>query len=411
MSSTTTSPVVVASTAATAASVIANASVSGDDDIDCSTVTKFDSSAYRFWCTGVLVSIVALVGLVGNLLAMVVLSRPKLRDDVFHQLLFALACFDLLYITCGGINYTFRAFDASSDVFTVLFPHFIHPVTHVAMAGTIFTTLAISIERYLGLCHPLLPPQSRKTWFYIVPVVIVAVLVNVPKFLEVKLEWNSDGVPSYTSTSLRFSESYIRYYIMWTRLFSTAVIPVTALLFLNTRIVVDLCRPRAQRFGSNGNRHDQRRVLKEINTCLVLLCIVLVFLVCHAARITLDVYEFSNLEKIIVCTPWRGLPAWVFALTPVSHFLMVFNSSVNFFIYCLVGHTFRRELCRVFGMDSYSHVPTSVLQPSATGNSRMSSYNLAAMGGMPATSNSNNGESTPLRENRHGIIEECSNSK
>ena len=36
-------------------------------------------------------------------------ARPKLRD-VFHQLLFALACFDMTFIVCGGVNYTFRAF-------------------------------------------------------------------------------------------------------------------------------------------------------------------------------------------------------------------------------------------------------------------------------------------------------------
>ncbi len=50
-------------------------------------------------------------------------------------------------------------------MYTIMFPYFLYPVTHVALAGTIFTTLAISIERYLGLCHPMLPPQSRKAWW------------------------------------------------------------------------------------------------------------------------------------------------------------------------------------------------------------------------------------------------------
>jgi len=62
---------------------------------------------FKWWCDGLLVSIVGTIGFVGNTLALIVLSRPSLRD-VFHQLLFALACFDTLYIVCGGINYTFR---------------------------------------------------------------------------------------------------------------------------------------------------------------------------------------------------------------------------------------------------------------------------------------------------------------
>ena len=66
--------------------------------------------------------------------------RPKLRD-VFHQLLFALACFDMTFIVCGGVNYTFRAFKAQSDVITYLFPYLIYPMTHVAIGGTIMMTV------------------------------------------------------------------------------------------------------------------------------------------------------------------------------------------------------------------------------------------------------------------------------
>ena len=33
---------------------------------------------------------------------------------------------------------------------------------------------------------------------------------------------------------------------MWTRLFSTALIPVSLLLFLNTRIMVDLCNSKVR---------------------------------------------------------------------------------------------------------------------------------------------------------------------
>ena len=70
---------------------------------------RLENDDYRFWLDGVLVSVIGSAGFVGNLLALIVLSRPQLRD-VFHQLLFALACFDLLFIVFGGISYTFRAF-------------------------------------------------------------------------------------------------------------------------------------------------------------------------------------------------------------------------------------------------------------------------------------------------------------
>lgn len=316
---------------------------------------------YKFWCDGVLVLVVGLIGFVGNLLSLFVLSRPSLRD-VFHQLLFALACFDILYIVCGGINYTFRGFNSESDVYTILLPYFFHPFSHIAMAGTIFMTLAITIERYLGLCHPLLNPQSRKAWFYVVPVVFVSTLLNVPKFMEINLKFGEDNkttgelvpgtenVPNVGPSNLRMSPDYIRGYLMWTRLFTTAVIPVTLLFFLNIMIIRDVLTSakKVNRFGS------ARRQRKEINLSMVLLAIVFLFFLCHACRIILDIYEFSNMDKLINCpikhrTGFRP-PFLMHALMYISHFATILNSSLNFFVYCLVGHTFRRELCRTLGL-------------------------------------------------------------
>ena len=49
------------------------------------------------------------------------------------------------------------------------------------------------------------------------------------------------------------------------------------------------------RFGS------ARRQRKEINLSMVLLAIVVLFFLCHACRIILDIYEFSNMDKVINC--------------------------------------------------------------------------------------------------------------
>ena len=83
---------------------------------------------------------------------------------------------------CNNNTFILRGFGAHSDIYNYLFPYFLHPFTHIAMAGTIFMTLAISFERYLGLCQPLMNPHNRKAWFYILPVVVIAVTLNVPKF-------------------------------------------------------------------------------------------------------------------------------------------------------------------------------------------------------------------------------------
>lgn len=383
--------------------------------IDCGEI--LDMSGYSFWCDGVLVSVIGTVGFIGNLLALIVLSRKTIRD-LFHKLLFALACFDLMYIVFGGINYTFRSFKAQSDYFTYLFPHVIHPFTHISLAATIFMTVAITIERYLGLCHPFLPPSSRKAWFYILPVIVISVTLNIPKFMEIQLGTRTvrgegeDGGgfnltrPSYHPTELRKSPMYIRSYVMWTRLFSTAIIPVSLLVLLNARIIFDLVRSaNVQRFGGSF-----RRQRKEINTSFVLLCIVLIFFCCHAARIVLDVHEFSNVESILRChgemrKPW--MPSyWMQALPYISHLAMILNSSVNFIVYCLVGNHFRREMCRMFGFRKYASVPQTIetMTNVSRKSSKLDAAGAAAAAAAGGATIAYNPDSTPPLANKVSTV-------
>jgi hypothetical protein len=47
-------------------------------------------------------------------------------------------------------------------------------------------------------------------------------------------------------------------------------------------------------------------------------------------------------DKIMGCRPFAWWPAHEMQiLVFFSHLLMILNSSVNFVVYCLVGHTFR----------------------------------------------------------------------
>ena len=62
---------------------------------------------------------------------------------------------------------------------------FVYAMTHVAKVGSVFTTLAVSLERYFAVCKPLWIHIRRcHPINYIVSVVVFAVAFNIPKFLE-----------------------------------------------------------------------------------------------------------------------------------------------------------------------------------------------------------------------------------
>jgi len=334
--------------------------------------------SFKYIADGILVSLVGTIGVLGNISSLLVLSRPRLRD-CFHNLLFALACFDTLYIVFGGINYTMKAFElANTRIYTLTFPYIIYPFTSIGLSGTIFMTVAISIERFLGVCYPLhLPPHTRKSWFYILPVIFLSICINIPKFLEARVTWHNEEphiqvlleemeehpynhtlnsiintvnylpasyTPSIRPTALRQNTLYIKYYIVYFRLVFMHVLPLLIMIFLNVRIALDIRSAKVQRFGS------ARKMKKEFNFCLVLLCIVITFMCCHSPRTFVDIWEFSHTETIVACIEQgrEYIPKrWVVCLYHVSHLCGVLNSSINFLIYCFVGRNFRQEFFKL----------------------------------------------------------------
>ena len=71
-----------------------------------------------------------------------------------------------------------------SDVYYYCLPYF-YGMTHVSKVGSVFTTLAVSLERYFAVCRPLWIRIRRcHPSFYIILVNIFAFAFNIPKFLE-----------------------------------------------------------------------------------------------------------------------------------------------------------------------------------------------------------------------------------
>ena len=118
-------------------------------------------------------------------------------------------------------------------------------------------TVAIAVERFFGLCRPLQRLSGRgpcSAKLYIIPVVVLAIVLNVPKFLESETVLTkaanaslSDDDDEYSGpttkikvTDLRTDPIYITYYWMWTRLLATGAIPFLILALLNTKIYLSI---------------------------------------------------------------------------------------------------------------------------------------------------------------------------
>ena len=180
---------------------------------------------------------------------------------VYFRLLLALACIDCLFIVPGILIYVFEAFKLHANWYNYIFPTFLQPCAEIALCSSIYMTVAIAVERFIGLCRPFRRLSSRPcpAKAYILPVLGISVLVNIPKFLESETFKYTDQMCNQTTeicynitrtvvsvTTLRTDPNYITYYTMWTRLLITGIFPLAMLAILNTKIYLALRKSKAQ---------------------------------------------------------------------------------------------------------------------------------------------------------------------
>ncbi len=96
-------------------------------------------------------------------------------------------------------------------------------------------------------------------------------------------------------SSLREDPDYIRFYINWTRLLTTGLAPMAALVFFNWNIF------RGIRMTHERTRRRNKQKAGEMNLAAILLCIVVVFTICHSPRVMLNVHEFFMLDDMLRC--------------------------------------------------------------------------------------------------------------
>jgi hypothetical protein len=61
-------------------------------------------------------------------------------------------------------------------------------IFQITLTGSCYTTIAITIERFLSVGHPFFVQRNNvKARMFVVPVAVYAILYNVPRFFEFKV--------------------------------------------------------------------------------------------------------------------------------------------------------------------------------------------------------------------------------
>ena len=158
----------------------------------------------------VLLFITGCFGVLGNCL--LIKTFVKLEEKVnFHHVMITLAIFDTIYILLCIIVFAMPEMLPESYK-TEGYDFYIAPkavaMLQVALTGSIYCTVSISLERYLTVCHPFY--SALKNWTakrYIIPIVLFSVIYNVTRFFEIRIkytEYQQENVCNITKNNETF---------------------------------------------------------------------------------------------------------------------------------------------------------------------------------------------------------------
>ena len=91
--------------------------------------------------------LITVFGVIGNIFLLYLFSKKKQLFKHFNALVLTLASFDLMFLMCSLILGTGSIFGTSENVLK-----WFHPFSQIAMSGVIYSTIGVSLERFLIIC-------------------------------------------------------------------------------------------------------------------------------------------------------------------------------------------------------------------------------------------------------------------
>lgn len=216
---------------------------------------------------------------------------------------------------------------------------YVFPCAFLAQTATIWLTVLVAVNRYIAVCLPyqaarLCTVSQAKKQLSIV--LFLAVLYNIPKFVEARLDFSVDARGVIAVPQYRTIGNNSLYFIIYGNLMYTIflmALPLLCLTILNIRLIRALAQLKKKRAQMLNLRQQQ-----DNNITFVLIVVVIVFTVCQTPALANQIL-WSALAR-----PSRACGGFQFYFSRISNLLVIFNSSVNFFIYFAFNTRFREIL-------------------------------------------------------------------
>lgn len=313
----------------------------------------------RRYSYGVALPAICLLGIVGNILNLVVLTRRNMRGTAYIYMrgYSAAALLAIVFALPFAWRILVHHESGNWDSHAVAFYH-----THMelflgngCLGVGVMMLLALTLERYVSVCHPgharpiLGPP--RRAVFLIPTATFLLYLPSVFRNRIVVCRMYASAAPLYRKQEIpevAGHPAFAAYTVLLEMMFK--VIPTVLLAALNLRILLvyrKSCERRRRMTLSRtaSGDEDPRKFAEERRLVLLLGSTSILFLVCVSPMVILNV---TISDDNLTAYPYQVFRA-------LANLLEVTNYSITFYIYCLFSEDFRNTLLRTLRWPLFSN--------------------------------------------------------
>ena len=271
------------------------------------------------------------IAVMGNSISVAVLLRKAFRRTSTSVFLIGLAISDTTYLSITVGYYTmywhsYTPFLAHSEAGCKIFTFLPYFSAHLSS----WMLVNITIERFVAVTFPfkakLLYSPKRAIFGTLVTVCLIFML-NIHYLVKYGIIKDDYGVPScYTDISPSTGQI-----VVWLDSLLFSIVPITMIFILNVIIFIKL--RRSHQFKTQKSSAISRDQMDAFRTILL---VTTTFIVLTLPVSVTNIYYGLRKED-----QYDDLADTVFNVT---HAIMNNNFCLNFFIYCLTGRKFRKEL-------------------------------------------------------------------
>ena len=292
----------------------------------------------RLLCQKVLLPTIVLIGVVGNFLNIAVLTRRWMRSSTNFYLT-ALAIYDILYLVFAlTMSLNHYSMVKTTEWYIRYRKPIGKPFVDTASNTGVWLTLTFTIERYIGVCHPMkgkrwCTPERAK--IIIFAVCFITAVITFPEFFEyVVIQQTLDNNATQlkeVSTDFASHATYQWGYVYTNQTLFT-FLPLILLLVFNSlliKAVTAASKNRKAMVNQQVSTHHRQQA-EQHRITVMLISVVIVFLICQLPQAILNLYS-TYLQATDGLTQKRIRVLLI--INNVCNLLVMINSSINFVLY------------------------------------------------------------------------------